>query len=215
MNNVERIFSRSADAAHFAAEYLDYLSELFDKVDRQKIAAFIVELEDAYEHENTIFFVGNGGSAATASHMANDIGMDVLKKGGSKKAFRALALTENLSLLTAIANDNGYDNIFVNQLRIHYRSGDKLVAISASGNSPNVVAAAKWVKSMGGTVVGLIGFGGGKLKDICDVSVLIETPGGEYGPVEDMHMIIDHLIANWLQLKLQKENGIFEGQQVR
>jgi len=136
--------------------------------------------------------------------MANDIGMDVLKKSGSVKAFRALALTDNTSVMTAIANDDGYENIFVNQLKIHYREGDKLVVISASGNSPNVIAAAKWVKSKGGKVIGLVGFDGGALKGICDILIHIETQKGEYGPVEDIHTIIDHLVANWLQYRLKK-----------
>jgi D-sedoheptulose 7-phosphate isomerase len=208
MNNIERIFHDSLDAGQFAGKYLNYLSQLFATIDEKEIVSFIDELNDAYKNGNTIFFAGNGGSAATASHMANDIGMDVLKKSGSEKAFRALALTDNASVMTAIANDDGYDNIFVNQLRIHYRDGDKLVAISASGNSPNIVAAAKWVKSKGGKIISLTGFGGGELKRISDISVHVETPKDEYGPVEDIHMIIDHLVANWLHHKLLKDNEI-------
>jgi D-sedoheptulose 7-phosphate isomerase len=210
MNNIEQFFLDSPDAGQFTTKYLNYLSQLFAAIDRKAIVSLIDELENAYENENTIFFVGNGGSAATASHMANDIGMDVLKKGGSKKAFRALSLTDNASVITAISNDDGYDNVFVNQLKIHYRYGDRLVVISASGNSPNVVAAAKWVKSKGGRVIGLTGFSGGELKKISDVVINVETPKGEYGPVEDIHMIIDHLVANWLQCKIQKENGILK-----
>ena len=98
-----------------------------------------------------------------------------------------------------------YDNIFVNQLRIHYSPGDRLVAISASGNSPNLIEAAKWVKQRDGTVMSLVGFDGGKLKQISDVSIHVKTLNGEYGPVEDIHMIMDHLLANWFQCKIQKE----------
>jgi len=210
MNNIEQFYFDSLDVEQFTERYLNYLSRLFTLIDKKAIGNLIGELEDAYENENTIFFVGNGGSAATASHMANDIGVDVLKKGGSKKAFRALALTDNASVMTAIANDDGYENVFVNQLRIHYRTGDKLVAISASGNSPNVIAAAKWVKAKGGRVVGLTGFTGGELSEISDVVINAETPKGEYGPVEDIHMVIDHLVANWMQCKLQNENGILK-----
>jgi len=115
-----------------------------------------------------------------------------------------LALTDNVPLITAIGNDDGYENIFVNQLRVHYREGDKLIVISASGNSPNVVRAAEWVKQKGGRVIGLIGFDGGKLKEICDIIIHVETPKGEYGPVEDIHTILDHLVANWLQYRLKK-----------
>jgi len=166
---------------------------------------FVEELEDAWNNQNTFFLAGNGGSAVTASHMANDIGIDVLKKGGSNKPFRVLALTDNTSVMTAISNDDGYENLFVNQLKIHFRHGDKLGVISASGNSPNVVAAAKWVKKRKGRTVGIVGFDGGKLKDICDIVIHVHTLKGEYGPVEDIHMIIDHLISNWLICKMQAE----------
>lgn len=208
MNNMERLFLDSLHEEDFIKGYLNYLSQLFLRLDTKAIARFIAELESAYEQEKTIFIAGNGGSASTASHMANDLGMDVLKKGGSSKAFRALALTDNTSLMTAIANDDGYDNTFVNQLRIHYRTGDRLIVISASGNSPNVAAAAKWVKERGGRVLGLTGFDGGELKNLCDVLIHVDTPKGEYGPVEDVHMVMDHLVANWLQYSHQKKNGL-------
>ena len=208
MNNVERLFLNSTNEEDFVKGYLNYLSQLFNRLDTKAIAHFIAELEDAYDHENTIYLVGNGGSASTASHMANDLGIGVLKKGGSNKAFRAMALTDNTSVMTAIANDDGYHNTFVNQLWIHYRPGDKLIAISASGNSPNVVAAANWVRERGGRIMGLTGFDGGELKSLCDVVIHVDTPRGEYGPVEDIHMVMDHLIASWLQYKHQKENGL-------
>jgi D-sedoheptulose 7-phosphate isomerase len=103
--------------------------------------------------------------------------------------------------LTAIGNDAGHENLFVYQLRIHYRPGDKLIAISASGNSPNVVEAARWVKKRGGRVVGLVGFDGGELKRLADVVIHAKTPKGEYGPVEDIHIIMDHLFYSWLKAR--------------
>lgn len=205
MNNIEKMFEKSSDIKSFSSSYIDYLYNLLIKLDTDAIAAFAEEMEDARNNHNMIFFIGNGGSAATASHMANDFGADIRKKGGSDLPFRVMALTDNLSVLTAIANDDGYDNVFVNQLRIYYRPGDKLVAISASGNSPNLVKAAKWVKQRKGTVMSLVGFDGGKLKQISDISIHVKTLPGEYGPVEDIHMIMDHLLANWLQCKIQKE----------
>jgi len=206
MNKLKGIFGKSACFQEFAEGYFEYLYDLLRKLDTNPVAQFVQELESACANQNTFFFAGNGGSAVTASHMANDIGVDVFKKGGShNNPFRILALTDNTSVMTAIANDDGYDNLFVNQLKIHYRDGDKLVVISASGNSPNVVIAAEWVKQRGGKTIGIIGFDGGKLKDICDIVIHIETQKGEYGPVEDIHMIIDHLISNWLICKLQAE----------
>ena len=203
MNNVEKLYRKSERFSDFANGYFKYLYDLLNQIEISAIEAFVEELEDARANGNTIFLAGNGGSAATASHMANDIGIDVLKKGKSEKPFRVFALTDNVSVMSAIANDDGYDNVFVNQLKVHYRDGDKLAAISASGNSPNIVAAAEWVKNRKGKVIGLIGFDGGRLKDICDVIIHAKTPEGEYGPVEDIHMIIDHLISNWLIYKLR------------
>ena len=203
MNNIERIFSESKNVEQYAQGYFQYLFTLLSQLDPKAIAAFVALLEDAYKGQNTVFIIGNGGSAATASHMANDIGVDVLKKAHCPQAFRIMALTDNNSVMTAIANDDGYNRLFVNQLRIHYRKGDKLVAISASGNSPNLVEAVEWVKARGGATIGLVGFDGGKLKELCDQVILVKTPKGEYGPVEDVHLILDHLIATWLQYKMQ------------
>ena len=106
-------------------------------------------------------------------------------------------------MITAISNDVGYDTIFVNQLKIHYRDGDCLVVISASGNSPNVLKAAEWVRSKGDTIIGFLGFTGGKLIELCDVKIHVDTLPGEYGPVEDAHLIMNHVLAHWFQNKLK------------
>lgn len=207
MSNIERLFEKSQNVKQFIEGYYNYLFKLLNTVDMHEIALFAEEMERARRENKTVFFVGNGGSAATASHMANDFGMDILKKTGGDLPFRAMALTDNAAVMLAIANDDGYERLFVNQLRVHYRSGDSLVAISASGNSPNVVAAAEWVKARGGKVISLVGFDGGKLKDISDVIIHAKSEKGEYGPVEDVHMIMDHLVANWLQYKLLSEQS--------
>lgn len=206
MSNVERLARESADAAQFAGAYFNYLAKLMGELDTKAIAEFIAQLEHARQHDNTVFFVGNGGSASTASHMANDFGIGV-RTGEDVKPFRALALTDNVPAMTAIANDEGYQNVFVSQLRIHYRPGDMLVAISASGNSPNVVAAAEWVGKRGGKVIGLVGFDGGRLKTLCDLLIHARTPKGEFGPVEDIHMILDHLIYTWLRNRTQRKDA--------
>lgn len=210
MNNVERMFNENTGIQQFSKRYFNYLAKLLNDIDVNAIAAFAEEMEKARKGNNTIFFIGNGGSAATASHMANDFGMDILKKGGSDLPFRAMSLTDNASVMLAIANDEGYDRLFVNQLRVHYRPGDKLVGISASGNSPNVIAAAEWVKVRGGVVISLVGFDGGRLKEISDIVIHVKSEKGEYGPVEDVHMIMDHLLANWLQLCVKTVHGVGE-----
>lgn len=198
MNNIERMASEASNIQQFAKNYFSYIAKLLNEIDTDAIAAFIEELELSSKKGDTIFIAGNGGSASTASHMANDIGLDVMKKSDADYPFRLLALTDNVPVMTSIGNDNGYDNIFLYQLKMLYKPGDKLIVISASGNSPNVVVAAQWVKQQGGIVIGLVGFDGGRLKDICDITIHVKTPKGEFGPVEDIHMIMDHLIANYL-----------------
>jgi len=203
MNNIENIYQESKNAGEFARGYFSYLKKVLDSIEPESIERLVVELEDARSKGSTIFVVGNGGSAATATTMANDIGFDIIKKTGIDKPFRVFALTDNTSVITAISNDVGYDEIFINQLRIHYREGDKILAISASGNSKNVIAAAEWVKQQGGRVISFLGFEGGQLKGISDVAVHVKSVAGEYGPVEDAHLILNHILAHWFQCKLK------------
>ena len=199
MKNLESIILSSADVKQFAGEYIQYLARLLEKLDAEAIAAFVAELEKARVNGSSIFIIGNGGSAATASHMANDLGIGAFCEGA--KPFRAIALTDCTPSMTAVSNDFGYDELFVRQLRTLYRDGDLLVAISASGNSPNIVSAVQWVRGRQGMVIGLVGFDGGKLKALSDIVIQAETPVGEYGPVEDVHMILDHLVYTWLSKK--------------
>lgn len=203
MNNIDKIFQSSANIKSFAEGYFNYLAEIFSNIDTESIEKMAKEFEEARNNGNTIFIIGNGGSATTASSMANDIGFDIIKKSGTDIPFKVMALTDNNSVLTAIANDVGYENIFLNQLKIHYKKGDKVVAISASGNSPNVVKAVDWVKNQGGTTIAFLGFSGGKLKEIVDLGVMVPSEPGEYGPVEDLHLIFNHILAHWFQVKLK------------
>jgi len=203
MNNINAAFDRSNSFSEFSMKYFNYITEIQKKIDPEELDNFTNQFMSAREEENTIFVAGNGGSAATATTMANDIGFDIIKKTGTDKPFRVFALTDNSSVITAISNDVGYENIFINQLKIHYKKGDKLVVISASGNSKNVVTAAEWVKNKGGIVLGMLGFDGGELRGICDLAILVPSLPGEYGPVEDIHLMINHLLAHWFQNKLK------------
>jgi D-sedoheptulose 7-phosphate isomerase len=203
MNNIDRLCNNSQSAGAFAYGYFNYLKQVLDSITPESIDRLVEEFGNARETGNTIFVAGNGGSATTATSMANDIGFDIIKKTGTVKPFRVFALTDNTSVITAIANDVGYENVFLNQLKIHYRQGDKLLAISASGNSPNVVTAAEWVKEQGGRVISFIGFTGGQLKELSDVVVHVKSEAGEYGPVEDAHLVLNHILAHWFQVKLR------------
>jgi len=209
MNNLDKIYHNTGlDAIAFSKGYVDYLITLLQQLDHEKVAECIHQLEDARQNNNTIFVIGNGGSASTAAHVATDFGLAVLKKSNKSlnKSYRALSVTDNISVISAIGNDSTYDNIFLDQLKVHYRHGDKLIAISASGNSPNLIAAAEWFKEQGGIILCWLGFDGGKLKDIADISVVVTSPKGEYAPVEDVHLVINHIIVTWMQYNILSEN---------
>ena len=195
MNRIEELYQTKSEPASFARGYLDYLSQLFASLDTKAIAAFIDVLAQSRERQARIFFIGNGGSAATASHFANDISIGAR---AWDRPYRAVSLCDNVSILTAVANDYGYEEIFTAQLKTQMSPGDVVVAISASGNSPNVVQAVEYANAHGAITVGLTGFDGGKLKVISQISVHVPCSTGEYGPVEDVHMILDHLVGAFL-----------------
>ena len=196
MSTLDRLFNESTGLADYASRYAKYLADLLAQLDCESIERVGLVFEDARRNGRMIFVIGNGGSASTASHFANDFAFGTRKAGG--KAYRMLSLTDNVAFMTAAGNDVGYDLVFVEQLKTLMNPGDVLVAISASGNSPNVVAAVEYANNHGGITVGLTGFDGGQLRDLADVGVHIATPQGDYGPVEDLHLVLDHLVSSYL-----------------
>lgn len=193
-NKLDEIFAANRKPADFAKQYSSYLGEILSRLDYNEIGRMIEAILDARERGAHIFFIGNGGSAATASHFANDISIGTRVTG---KPFKAMSLTDNVAILTAIGNDDGYENIFTKQLQNFANPGDVLVAISASGNSPNIIHSVNYAREKGLKIVGLTGFDGGKLRELSDIKIHVETMKGEYGPVEDVHMFIDHLIGSY------------------
>jgi len=207
MQDVLTLAREARDITTFAKAYFRRLCEIFETLDFAALASLVSRLEDARVNDRMVFVAGNGGSATTATCMANDLGFDVLKKAGTARTFRMHSLTDNNAVLTAISNDVGYDRVFVDQMRVHFREGDVLIVISASGDSPNVVNAAQWARQHGGTVVALLGFEGGRLASIADVVLHFASTRGEYGPVEDAHLVLNHILAHWFQEKLRGEAG--------
>ena len=203
MNNLDGIFSESQSGGDYARRYAAYLSDLLRNLDVEAIEKVLGVFRKARSDGNTIFFVGNGGSAATCSHFAEDLAYGTWVEG--KKPFRVLSLTDNTPYITALGNDEGYENVFVGQLRNLFDRGDVLVAISASGNSPNLVKAVEYANDHGGITIGMVGFDGGRLKSICHHCCHIQTAKGAYGPVEDMHLVLDHIISTYLMYMLRKE----------
>ena len=195
MNNIDQIYSESLSIKDYSKSYIDYLSSVLNNISLKDIEKFVEVLLEARERESSIFFIGNGGSAATASHFANDIAIGTRTY---EKPFRAISLCDNQAVITAIANDDGYEKIFSQQLQVLLKKQDVVVAISASGNSPNLLDAIDTAKKMNTITVGISAFDGGKMKEMVDISVHVPTEKGEYGPAEDAHMVLDHLVSNYL-----------------
>src|SRR5665213_424698 len=195
---LQSILDACTNPDDFARAYAVYLGELVARIEPGAIGRLIEELELARTAHHKVFIAGNGGSSSTAAHMVNDLCFGA-RPGDGGAGLDARCLSDNVPLLTAIANDHAYELVFVRQLEMAYRPGDRLIVLSASGNSPNIVRAAAWVKERGGVVIGLVGFNGGELRSLCDVLIHIKTANGEYGPVEDLHLVIDHVVTVWLQ----------------
>lgn len=180
-----------------AEEYQQKLNDLFGQIDFDVLEQITATIIEAYKNDKTIYVAGNGGSAATASHYKVDFGFFV--RYFKKKRIKVVSLTDHSPLMTAIGNDNSYYEVFTQQMQDYFNEGDVLIAISASGNSMNVVKAAEYANELGGISIGLVGFEGGKLKDACKIPLFTPNPKGDYGPIEDLHMIICHLLVSYLR----------------
>lgn len=202
MNNLDQIFTKDAKA--FANAYLEYLNSILRGIDTAEIARFIQTLLEARERGVTIYFIGNGGSAATASHFANDLAIGT---NSYENPFRVVSLTDNQAIITALGNDFGYEEVFIRQLRVLGKSGDVVVGISASGNSPNLVKTFEYAKSAGIKTVAVTAFDGGKMRKMADECVHVPTAPKEYGPAEDAHMILDHLVGSYLMRFIKVGGG--------
>ena len=181
-------------------QYLDIFFKKIRTIDEHSIMNLVSDIKNAYDNEKFIFLIGNGGSAAKASHLAQDLSKGVIIDQTVKKRIKALSLTDNVPYLTALANDDGYENVFVSQLRTFSKPGDYLLAISGSGNSSNVIKAAEYCKKNKIKVIGITGFDGGKLKLLSDTSV--HVPLNEMAMVESIHSVIFHYVINYLRMEI-------------
>lgn len=184
-----------ADREGFAQGYAAEVSRVFAAIDFGVLARMIEALETTHREGRTLYIAGNGGSASTANHMANDLGLGVAKDGG--RGFDVVSLSSNMATLTALGNDDGYDQIFSGQLRTLGTRGDTLLVITGSGNSPNILEALRVAKAKGMVTLGFLGRGGGKAAADCDISLVV--PSDDYGPIEDAHMMLDHLLAAYFR----------------
>jgi D-sedoheptulose 7-phosphate isomerase len=188
--------NRKKNIDSYLVNYKTRLNNILDQLTPGNLEPVITAMIDTFKNGKTLFVVGNGGSAATASHMQVDFSFFV--RYFTKFRPKIRALTDNVPMMTAVGNDTSFDDIFVEQLKGHFVPGDTLLCISASGNSENVVRAAQFANNNGGTSIAWVGFEGGKLKDVSKITLHLENEKGDYGPIEDMHMILDHMIVNYL-----------------
>ena len=175
--------------------YLGRLRESLATINPEEVSRLGNACLEARAGGHQILIMGNGGSAATASHMANDF----LKHGHNdpRYSFRVLSLTDNTSWLTAIGNDFGYAQLFVQQLRNLLRPEDLVIAISSSGNSPNILEGVKYAKAHHAKTFGIVGFGGGELCKLAQDTVYIPSAKGDYGVMEDCSLVLGHVLSEF------------------
>ena len=179
------------EIASWSRKYVEQQKAALDSIDLAAVGRLVERLKRAVAEDRQIFVFGNGGSAANASHFATDLGKGSSDKIG--KRFRVLSLNDNVSWLTALGNDYAYEDVFVRQLENYARPGDFVLVLSVSGNSPNVVKAVEWAKKHGVFTSALVGAKRGRLAEIADEPIVIDSP--HYGRAEDAHMAICHMLC--------------------
>ncbi len=188
--------NKNESIKNYFENYRGRVNAILDEVDSEALTEVTLAMLKAFQNGNTVYVCGNGGSAATASHMQADFSFFV--RYFTKFRPRVKALTDNTPIMTAIGNDTSFHDVFVEQLKGNFNKGDVLILISASGNSENVIRAANFANENGGVSIGFVGFEGGKLKETATISLFTPNPKGDYGPIEDVHMIFNHVLVNYL-----------------
>jgi D-sedoheptulose 7-phosphate isomerase len=176
-------------------DYLDRLRTAIDGLPRDRLDQLAETLLGAYRNDKQVFTIGNGGSSSTASHLAADLSKNTT--GANTRRFRITSLNDNAAIVTAIANDLGYENVFVEQLINLIRPGDVLIAVSASGNSLNIVRAIRYAQEQSAHVAALLGFDGGEAAKLADNAIIV--PSSDFGIVEDLHLAINHILVEYFR----------------
>jgi D-sedoheptulose 7-phosphate isomerase len=192
---------------HFAT-YTDDIKHSLDQLPFELLEEIVECLHRARIAEQQVFILGNGGSAATATHFACDLGKNTVVPNLPR--FRVMALTDNISFLTALANDMGYENIFSEQLANFIKRSDVVIAISASGNSPNILKAIQLAKSNHALTIGWSGYHGGKLASLVDLPIIV--PNHCIEQIEDIHMILAHMVTRSVRQAAEKHSAPSQAQ---
>jgi D-sedoheptulose 7-phosphate isomerase len=182
-------------------DYLTGLQQCIDEISHQDIQAVADICYEAYRKNKQIFIFGNGGSAATASHIVCDLRKGTALPG--KPRLKVISLTDSIPLFTAIGNDISYESVFVEQLISQVNKGDVAIGISCSGNSPNVLKAIQYAKENGATTIGFTAFSGGKLKGMTDKSINLSTH--DFGQAEDIHLSLGHILSYMIKDKMKSD----------
>jgi D-sedoheptulose 7-phosphate isomerase len=181
----------------FVSTYIDELKDILDQLSEEVIEQVLDVLHAARLENQQVFILGNGGSASTASHFVCDLGKNTRVQGVPN--FRVMGLTDNMALFSALANDEGYENVFAQQLGNYLQPSDVVIGISTSGNSPNVVNAIQFANTYGATTIGFTGFSSGDLGSMVDIDLHVPSHSIEH--VEDIHLVLEHLITKALREK--------------
>lgn len=175
-------------------DYLGRVNEVISQVDPAQVERLSNIIERAYVDGRFVFIIGNGGSGANASHLCEDLAKCTLRDFENQRRLKVLSLTDNVAWIMAVANDINYESVFLEQLRNLASPGDVLLAISGSGNSPNILQAVEWANAHGLTTVGITGFGGGKLKSLGHQN--LHVPIDDMGIVESVHLTVFHWVID-------------------
>lgn len=190
----------------FTNGYFFELKRTIDEISMMKVKKIVKMIYHAYCSNKYVFVMGNGGSASTASHFACDLGKGTICEG--KPRFRVVSLNDNISLITALSNDFGYERVFIEQLINLVNPGDLVISITASGNSQNIINAIEYAQIRGAKTIGLIGFGGGEIKHIVDEYIVVSNEN--YGQVEDIHLILCHAISQYFKEIIENKVPSFQ-----
>ena len=182
----------------FAKTYIEDFKSSLDTLDLNSIERIVEVLWTAYLNDKQVFIMGNGGSASTASHFACDLSKGTIVE--NKKRLRVICLNDNMALVTAFSNDLGYADVFKEQLINLKNPDDVVIAITASGNSSNILRAIEYARENGAISVGFIGFDGGILNNMVDEKIVVDSEN--YGQIEDTHLVLGHMISQCLKQRL-------------
>ena len=205
MSAVAQLFHDAHSPEAFIEGVCRHIAETVLRIEPSAVAGLISAIEEAAKGDHSVFLIGNGGSAAVASHFVSD--MSVHGAAVGRRGMRVQALTDNISCITAIGNDYCFEDIFARQLEAQMRPGDLVIALSVSGNSPNILRAIEYANAHGGHTYSCAGFDGGQLKTLSQRCIHIESLRKEYGIVEDVFGAILHMVSRYIALKRAEQES--------